>query len=122
MQFDLLKTFSFTKLKYFLIYACFRIDISAIFMKRGLTYFITLHLQHKTKFINLPRLPTLSSRSRDLSACCRCGGTAVSRVSERDLRTVLFQTMSEEYPKREGPCSILKLQRYKGVLTLKTRS
>ena len=61
------------------------------------------------QFINLPRLPTLSSRSRDLSPCCRCGGTAVYRVSEHDLHFVLFQTMSEEYPKREGPCWILKL-------------
>ena len=61
--------------------------------------------------VNLPRLPTLSSRFRDLSACCRYGGTAVSRVSEHDLRTVWFQTMAMVNQEKEGPCPIIKLQR-----------
>lgn len=62
--------------------------------------------------VSLPRPPTLSSRFHDLSACCRCGGTAVYRVSEHDLRAVWFQTMAMVNQEKGGPFPILKLQIY----------
>lgn len=65
--------------------------------------------------VSLPRPPTLSSRFHDLSACCRCGGTAVYRVSEHDLRAVWFQTMAMVNQEKGGPFPIIKLQRYNWI-------